>query len=67
MKLKIEHIDEDTGIKTVIKNKNDEVYYHNSDVHDEDEFENLTGQVFNGSEIERDLINEFYKLAGKLS
>lgn len=67
MQLKLEYINEETGVKVVVKNKGDEVYYHNSDVHDPKEFERLTARVFNGDDIERDLINEFYKLAGKLA
>ena len=67
MKLKLEHINEDTGIKVVVKNKGDEVYYHNSDIHDPREFEKLTGKVFRGDDIERELINAFYKLAGQLA
>ena len=66
MKLKLEHINEETGVKVVVKNKDDEVYYHNSDIHDPKEFERLTGQVLNGDDIERDLINAFYTLAGQL-
>ena len=67
MKLKLEHIDEETGIKIIVKNKGDEVYFHNSDCHDPKEFEKLTGQVFNADDIERDLIDAFYRLAGQLA
>lgn len=66
MKIKIEHINEETGVKVVVKNKGDEVYYHNSDIHDPKEFEKLSGQVFNGDNIERYLINKFYELANNL-
>ena len=40
MKLKLEHINEETGVKVI---------------------------VFNGDDIEKDLINAFYKLAGQLA
>ena len=66
MKLKLTYIDEETVMRIVVKNKRDEVYYHNSDIHDPKEFERLTGQVFNGDDIERNLIDAFYKLAGQL-
>lgn len=66
MKLRIEYIDEDTGIRIVVKNVVDVVYYHNSDIHDEDEFEILTGHVFNGDDVELHLTRAFYKLAGEL-
>lgn len=67
MKLKLKHIDEKKGIKIIVKNKGNEVYYHNSDIHDPKEFEKLTEQIFNNDDIERDLINTFYKLAGQLA
>jgi hypothetical protein len=63
MKLKLTYINEETGVKFVIKNKGPLVYYQNSDVHDPKEFEPLTGQLFNGNQIERDLIETFYGLA----
>ena len=66
MKLKLTYIDEETGVKVVVKNKGNEVYYHISDIHDPKEFERLTGQVFNGDDIERNLIDAFYKLAEQL-
>ena len=34
MKLKFEFIDEDTGQRIVIKNKDNKFFFHNSDVHD---------------------------------
>ena len=67
MKLRLEYIDEETGVKVIVKNKGDIVYYHTSDVHDPREFQSLTGLMFRGTDIERNLINAFYKLAGELN
>ncbi|MCK9417708.1 hypothetical protein M0Q97_13780 [Candidatus Dojkabacteria bacterium] len=67
MKLKIEFIDENTGQKIVIKNKNSKVMYHNSDVHDSGEFEELTGKVMKFEPNEKELVNTSYKLAGSVN
>lgn len=66
MKLKFEFIDEDTGQKIVIKNKDNKVFYHNSDVHDSKEYEELTGKFVEFDTVERDIIYTFYKLAGNI-
>lgn len=66
MKLRFEFIDEDTGQKIVIKNKDNKVFYHNSDVHDSKEFEELTGKIMQFDTVERELVNAFYKLAGDI-
>jgi hypothetical protein len=66
MKLKIEYINENTGQKIVVKNKNNKVYYQNSEVHDSGEFEELTGKVLKLEPNEREIINTFYKLIGNL-
>jgi len=67
MKLKIEYIDENTGQKIVVKNKSDKVTYHNSDVHDAGEYEELTGKILSLPTFERTIINTFYTLAGEIS
>lgn len=66
MKLKIEFIDENTGQKIVVKNKETKVIYHNSDVHDAGEYEELTGRVLKLEPNEREIVNTFYKLAGSV-
>ena len=67
MKLKIEFIDENTGQKIVVKNKGAKVMYHNSEVHDSGEYEELSGRVMlNLEPIEREILNTFYKLARTL-
>ena len=66
MKLKFEFIDEDTGQKIVIKNKDNKVFYHNSDVHDSKEYEELTGKIVEFDTVEREMIDTFYKLAGNI-
>ena len=63
MILKIEHIDENTGQKIVVKNKETKVMYHNSDVHDAGEYEELTGKVLKLESNEKEIVNTFYKLA----
>lgn len=63
MKLKIEFIDENTGQKIVVKNKGTKVMYHNSDVHDTGEYEELTGKVLKLESNEKEIVNTFYKLA----
>ena len=68
MKLKIEFIDENTGQKIVVKNKDTKVMYHNSEVHDPGEYEELSGRVMlNLEPIERKILNTFYKLAVSVS
>ncbi len=67
MRLVIQHIDEDTGRKFVVKNKGTKVSVHDSDVHDDGEFEELTGRVFNLEPEHRTIVNVFYQLAGNLS
>ena len=67
MKLKIEFIDENTGQKIVVKNKDTKVMYHNSEVHDSGEYEELTGKVMKLEPNEREIVNTFYKLAGSVS
>ena len=66
MKLQLQYTDEDTGARIIVKNKGNEVFYHNSEVHDPKEFQCLTGRVFKLSDRERFLINSFYELAGKI-
>lgn len=63
MKLKIDYIDENTGQRFIIKNKHLRVYYHDSNVHDSNEFEELTGKVLKLDEPIRSLVSEFYKLS----
>jgi len=67
MKLKFEFIDENTGQKIVVKNKDAKVMYHNSDVHDAGEYEELTGKVLRLEPNEREIVNTFYKLASSVS
>ena len=67
MKLKFEFIDENTGQKIVVKNKDAKVMYHNSDVHDASEYEELTGKVLRLEPNEREIVNTFYKLASSVS
>ena len=67
MKLKIEFIDENSGQKIVVKNKDTKVMYHNSEVHDSGEYEELTGKVMRLNPNEREIVNTFYKLAGSVS
>lgn len=66
MKLKFEFINEDTGQKVVVKNKDTSVFYHDSDIHDTNEYEELTGKVLSLSKEQREIINTFYKLSGIL-
>ena len=66
MKLKIQFIDETTGQKIIVKNKGSKVAYHDSEIHDEGEFETLTGQVNKLKGSEKLLIDTFYKLAGSI-
>lgn len=66
MKLKIEFIDETTGQKIVIKNKDSKVLYHNSEIHDSGEYEEMTGKVLKLEPNEREIVNTFYKLAGRV-
>lgn len=64
MKLKMEFINEDTGKKFVVKNKGTVVMYHDSEIHDKSEYEELTGRVMRLEPNEREVVNTFYKLAG---
>lgn len=66
MKLKIEFINENTGQKIVVKNKHTKVMYHNSEVHDSGEYEELTGKVMRLEPNEREIVNTFYKLASSV-
>lgn len=66
MKLKIEFIDESTGRKIVIKSKGTKVMYHDSEVHDSGEYEEMTGKVMKLESTEREIVNTFYKLAGTI-
>lgn len=66
MKLKFEFIDEDTDQKIVIKNKGNKVFYHDSDVHDTGEYEELTGKIMKFDAIEKEMVNTFYKLADNI-
>jgi len=43
MKLKIEYINEETSEKLILKNKGNNVFYNSSRIHDNNEFEKLTG------------------------
>ena len=67
MKLKIEYINEETNEKLIVKNKRDKVFYHSSEEHNANEFEQLTGKVLRLGKEERNIIDVFYKLAGELS
>jgi hypothetical protein len=66
MKLKIEFVDQNTGQKIVVKNKETKVMYHNSNVHDAGEYEELTGKVMKLETNESEIVNTFYKLAGSV-
>jgi hypothetical protein len=66
MKLKLDFIDEETNERLIVKNKGTKVFYHSSEIHDPNEFEELTGKVLKLNEQHRSIINTFYKLAGEL-
>lgn len=66
MKLKIKFIDENTGQIIIVKNKETKVLYHNSNIHDHNEFEIISGQVMKLEPNEKEIINTFYKLSSKL-
>lgn len=67
MKLKFEFIDENTGKKIIVKNKDTKVMYHNSEVHNSGEYEELTDKIMKLEPNEREIVNTFYKLAGSVS
>lgn len=67
MKLKIEFINEDTSQKIIVKNKGNKVFYHDSDIHDEREYEELTGKVLKLDFSIRKIIESFYNLSSSLS
>lgn len=66
MELLIQHTDEDTGRKFVVKNKDTKVFIHDSEIHDDEEFEELTGRVMKLEPEHSKIVNVFYQLCGNL-
>ena len=66
MKLNFTFIDEDSSQRIIVKNKGEKVFYHDSEVHDSGEYEEVTGKVLKLEPKVREIVNTFYTLAGKL-
>jgi hypothetical protein len=64
MKLQIQFLNEETGQKILVKNKGSQVLYHDSDIHEVDEWVRLTVKILEIHPNGRELVNTFYELGG---
>lgn len=64
MKLQIHFINEETGQEILVKNMGSQVLYHDSDIHEVDEWARLTAKTLEALPTGREIVNAFYELAG---
>jgi hypothetical protein len=64
MNLRIEFFNEETAQTIIVKNKGSQVLYHDSDIHEIDEYVELAVKSLELQPTGRELVNAFYELTG---